>query len=183
MQSLGAELVRFSAPRSPIDNLGTEEGFAFFLEVVGTDVDLYHRQFYPARAADYGADVAAVLGAFRARQTAAAAYLDGQRTRAELAARWNAAFAEARLDMVLQPGAVIETPTRDDAPARTRDIGAPMFVWNYTGFPVVAVPAGLSPQSRLPVGVQLVGTPRSEATLLQVAIDCQARFPHHRLRP
>jgi aspartyl-tRNA(Asn)/glutamyl-tRNA(Gln) amidotransferase subunit A len=183
LRSLGAELVAFAAPRSPIDNFGTDAGFAFFLDVVGTEVDLYHRQFYPARASDYEPDVVAVLGAFRARQPSAAAYLDGQRTRAELSARWNAAFAESRLDVVLQPAALVETPRRDDAATRTREIGAPMFVWNYTGFPVVGAPAGRSGVSGLPVGVQLVGRPGTESVLLQAAIDCQARFPHQRLRP
>ncbi len=35
----------------------------------------------------------------------------------------------------------------------------------------------------MPVGVQLAGRPDSEAKLLQIGIDSQAHFPHHRKKP
>jgi aspartyl-tRNA(Asn)/glutamyl-tRNA(Gln) amidotransferase subunit A len=56
-------------------------------------------------------------------------------------------------------------------------------VWNDTGFPVVSVPAGLSPADQSPVGIQLAGLPHSEAALLQVAIDLQAGTDYHRQSP
>jgi Asp-tRNA(Asn)/Glu-tRNA(Gln) amidotransferase A subunit family amidase len=46
--------------------------------------------------------------------------------------------------------------------------------WNFTGFPVVALPAGLGARSGLPVGVSLVGPPDAEPLLVQAAIDLQA---------
>lgn len=42
-------------------------------------------------------------------------------------------------------------------------------VWNLAGLPVITVPAGRHPRTGVPVGVQLVGPPDSEARLLGVA--------------
>ena len=61
--------------------------------------------------------------------------------------------------------------------------GDPLIVltstWNFTGFPVVALPAGLGSRSGLPVGVSLVGLPDAEPVLVQAAIDLQG----HELPP
>ncbi|HET8722766.1 MAG TPA: amidase family protein, partial [Anaeromyxobacteraceae bacterium] len=40
---------------------------------------------------------------------------------------------------------------------------------NLAALPGLSVPAGLHPESRLPVGLQLVGRPFDEATLLRAA--------------
>jgi aspartyl-tRNA(Asn)/glutamyl-tRNA(Gln) amidotransferase subunit A len=61
--------------------------------------------------------------------------------------------------------------------------GDPLIVftstWNFTGFPVVALPAGLGARSGLPVGVSLIGPPDAEPLLVQTAIDLQ----EHALAP
>lgn len=61
--------------------------------------------------------------------------------------------------------------------------GDPLIVftstWNFTGFPVVALPAGLGARSGLPVGVSLIGPPDAEPLLVQAAIDLQ----EHELAP
>lgn len=41
------------------------------------------------------------------------------------------------------------------------------YVWSLTGCPVLALPAGLAP-SGLPVGLQIIGPPRSEGALLRL---------------
>ena len=57
------------------------------------------------------------------------------------------------------------------------------FPYSYLGFPVVTVPGGASRAARLPVGIQLVGAPFTEAALIQIAIDLQAHHPHHEEQP
>lgn len=53
--------------------------------------------------------------------------------------------------------------------------------WNATGQPAAAVPAGLS-SAGLPIGVQLVGRPHDEATLLSLSAQIEAERPWgHRL--
>jgi aspartyl-tRNA(Asn)/glutamyl-tRNA(Gln) amidotransferase subunit A len=49
---------------------------------------------------------------------------------------------------------------------------------NYLGLPALAVPAGFD-ESGMPVGLQLVGRPGSEASLLDIGIRLQARSDWH----
>jgi aspartyl-tRNA(Asn)/glutamyl-tRNA(Gln) amidotransferase subunit A len=52
-------------------------------------------------------------------------------------------------------------------------------LWDLTGFPVAALPAGVGPRSGLPVGVSLIAPRGAEAPLVQAAIDLQ----EHALAP
>ena len=54
--------------------------------------------------------------------------------------------------------------------------------WNVAGWPAMSVPAGISP-SGMPLAVQLVGLPGSEATLLAVARQIEAARPWPRVAP
>ena len=187
LRSLGAKLVPFSAPRSPIDNIDSDTGFAFAKRVSGAEVLTFHSQFWPAQKDKYGTFAAAILGLLEAENATAFDYIEGQRQRVELMSKWGAAFRNHRLDAILQPGAMVETPTKEKADSDFASyfsaVANPMVIWNYTGFPVLALPAGQSPKSGMPVGVQLAGPPDTEAKLLQIGIDCQAHFPHHRRKP
>jgi amidase len=53
---------------------------------------------------------------------------------------------------------------------------APTFVLSLTALPIAAVPAGLD-RSGLPVGLQLVGRPRAEETVLALAHSIQQLRP------
>jgi amidase len=55
-------------------------------------------------------------------------------------------------------------------------------IWNVTGQPAASVPAGLG-EDGLPRGVQLVGRPNDEATLLSLAAQIEAERPWTELRP
>jgi amidase len=55
-------------------------------------------------------------------------------------------------------------------------------IWNYTGQPAAAVPAGYTPDG-LPLSVQLVGRPNDEATLLSLAAQIEAERPWAERRP
>jgi amidase len=54
--------------------------------------------------------------------------------------------------------------------------------WNATGQPAVSVPAGFTAEG-LPLGVQLVGRPHDEATLLALAAQIEAARPWTQDRP
>jgi amidase len=53
--------------------------------------------------------------------------------------------------------------------------------WNLTGQPAVSVPGGVSDDG-LPIGVQLVGRPNDETTLISLAaqLESELRWPDHR---
>ena len=53
---------------------------------------------------------------------------------------------------------------------------APTFVLSLAALPVASVPAGLD-QSRLPVGLQIVGRPMGEEAVLALAAAVQRRNP------
>jgi aspartyl-tRNA(Asn)/glutamyl-tRNA(Gln) amidotransferase subunit A len=109
-----------------------------------------------------------------------AAYEAAQGRRAQVTERWRAWFAEHRIDALLEPTVPMTAEQRGDGydPGHLGGQGDPLIAftatWNFTGFPVVAFPAGLGSRSRLPVGVSLIGPPDSEPSLVQAAIDLQA---------
>ena len=55
--------------------------------------------------------------------------------------------------------------------------------WDWTGSPVVALPAGVGARSGLPVGVSLIGRAASDWHLLDIGIQLQARARRSRPRP
>jgi aspartyl-tRNA(Asn)/glutamyl-tRNA(Gln) amidotransferase subunit A len=183
LEKLGAARIQFVAPRSTADNLSSPSGTQFFATVPGAEVNRYHSQYFPQRAAEYTPDVAELLTLLRAANTVPADPRVGAATVSQMTTAWARAFADNRLDAVLQPAALIETPTKTEAPARTQSIGDPMVVWDYTGFPALCLPTGPSAASGLPIGVQLAGAPGREATLLRIGIEAQARYPHHTAAP
>jgi Asp-tRNA(Asn)/Glu-tRNA(Gln) amidotransferase A subunit family amidase len=69
----------------------------------------------------------------------------------------------AGADAILTPAAIGEAPPRDTT-------GDPVFcrAWTLLGTPAVAVP-GLTGESGMPVGIQLVGAPGADRALLAVA--------------
>jgi amidase len=59
---------------------------------------------------------------------------------------------------------------------------APCPPFNASGLPALAIPTGFSPLG-LPVGVQLVGRPAAEATLIALAHQIETAYPWHHHRP
>jgi aspartyl-tRNA(Asn)/glutamyl-tRNA(Gln) amidotransferase subunit A len=72
---------------------------------------------------------------------------------------------------------VICPSTVDTAPEGLEWTGSPAFnaPWSLTGLPSITVPIGLAP-NKLPMGLQLVGTPYSEWNLLGVADWCMDKL-------
>jgi aspartyl-tRNA(Asn)/glutamyl-tRNA(Gln) amidotransferase subunit A len=115
----------------------------------------------------------------------AQAYEAAQGRRAQMTAQWRAWFAEHRVDLLLEPTVPLTAPLRGHGydSGHLGGEGDPLIVftstWNFTGFPVVALPTGLGARSGLPVGVSLIGPPDAEPLLVQTAIDLQ----EHELPP
>jgi aspartyl-tRNA(Asn)/glutamyl-tRNA(Gln) amidotransferase subunit A len=53
---------------------------------------------------------------------------------------------------------------------------------NYLGLPVLVVPAGQSAQG-LPIGLQLIGRPFGDESLIALGAALQAATNHHRRMP
>jgi aspartyl-tRNA(Asn)/glutamyl-tRNA(Gln) amidotransferase subunit A len=110
-----------------------------------------------------------------------ARYADAQTRRAQVTSAWRDWFAAHGVDALLEPTVPLTAPLRGHGydSGNLGGEGDPLIeftaTWNFTGFPVVALPTGLGARSGLPVGVSLVGPPDTEALLAQVGIDLQAQ--------
>jgi aspartyl-tRNA(Asn)/glutamyl-tRNA(Gln) amidotransferase subunit A len=179
LAGLGADLVRFPWPANPLENKGRNLGD--WTHILGAEIQVVHEQFAD-RSHLYRAEFLGLLEPMRSPGTAID-YVRAQVARAELADTWTGVFADYRLTAVAHPVCQDEL-FRTDVELTFSELPRLMLgVWNDTGFPVVSVPAGLSPADQSPVGIQLAGLPYTEPALLQVAIDLQAATGYHRLAP
>jgi aspartyl-tRNA(Asn)/glutamyl-tRNA(Gln) amidotransferase subunit A len=146
----------------------------------------YHEEWLKTRAAEYGADVRERLrvGAF----VTAAEYLKGQRLRVLLRDEVDAALA--KLDVLLAPSAAIEAPPVGQTEVRVGEETLPVRAtlirftrpFNLTGHPAASVPCGFTAEG-LPLGLQIVGRPFDETTVLRVADAYQRITDWHTRRP
>jgi aspartyl-tRNA(Asn)/glutamyl-tRNA(Gln) amidotransferase subunit A len=175
----GAELVTFPWPANPLE--GGSRNVGNWIHYLGAEAQVIHEQFAD-RGHLYRDEFLELLAPMRSAGTATD-YVRAGVARAQLAETWTRVFADHELTAVAHPACQHELWRTD---VEVKHEALPRFLggtWNDTGFPVVSVPAGLSPADQSPVGIQLAGLPHSEAALLQVAIDLQAGTDYHRQSP
>jgi aspartyl-tRNA(Asn)/glutamyl-tRNA(Gln) amidotransferase subunit A len=170
-RSLGAELVEPPPPAAALD-LGRD-----FLDVLSTDM-LGHHQRLGTDWARLRTSTRELLEYAERRAMTGAEYGDTQLRRTELTAAWVDWLAEHRIEAVIEPTVPIVAPLRGhgyDTFFTDEAIDYIRFThyWDWTGFPVAALPAGLGSRSGLPVGVSLVGPPGAEWALLGLGIELQ----------
>ena len=179
LESLGAEPVEVTLPYLD-EVLGAHRAIIF------SEAACYHQPLLEDRAEQYSEQVRLQLeaGLF----LPAVDYLKGQRVRRAVRKAWARTFAS--VDCLLTPASQA-VATRFGA--QTVDLpGGPtpilhaylglLLPFNLSGHPAMAVPCGLS-QEGLPIGMQLVGRPFDEATILRVAHQYQQRTDWHRRFP
>lgn len=145
-----------------------------------------HEHYLQTRAQDYGADVRSrlMLGAY----VSAPQYLKAQRFRELL--RQETMQALQRVDVLVTPTAVITAKRIDEPVVR---IGGKEIVvashlsrltrpFNLTGLPAISLPCGFTGEG-LPIGLQIIGRPFDEATVLRVAHAYECSTPWHKRRP
>jgi aspartyl-tRNA(Asn)/glutamyl-tRNA(Gln) amidotransferase subunit A len=167
----GAELVEPPVPTARLD-LGSD-----FLDVLTSDMLGHHRRF----GTDWSklrTSTRELLEFGEQRAMSAAEYGDLQLQRTELSAAWVDWLAEHRIDAVIEPTVPMVAPKRGHGYDEffTAEAGAYIaftHYWNWTGFPVAALPAALDPGSGLPVGVSLIGGPGAEWRVLGLGIELQ----------
>ncbi len=148
----------------------------------------YHQSagFYPARAADYGADVRSRLEL--GGNVRAADYLRAVDARAPIVAEFDAALAG--VDAIVAPPAPIAAPRIGESVVKIRGeeetvrsalvrVSRPA---NFTRHPAISIPCGFTAEG-MPVGMQLIARHWDEARLLEIAqfyeseTDWQTRHP------
>jgi aspartyl-tRNA(Asn)/glutamyl-tRNA(Gln) amidotransferase subunit A len=154
--------------------------------IVGSEALAYHADTLRTRAADYDREVA--------RRLKVAAFIGGhhyvraQQVRGLIRAEVDAALA--RRDVLLAPGTPMPAPALDERQVTLGDGPSPVrpalirFTqpFNLSGHPVCSVPCGFS-AGGLPIGMQIVGRPFDEATVLRAADAFQRLTDFHARRP
>jgi aspartyl-tRNA(Asn)/glutamyl-tRNA(Gln) amidotransferase subunit A len=156
------------------------------LAVVAAEALAYHAELLRTRAAEYDPEVARRLrlSAF----VGGVHYVRAQQVRALVREEVDAALAHR--DVLLAPATPIVAPTLDerqvalgDSPS---DVRAALLrftrPFNFSGHPACAVPCGFT-EGGLPIGMQLVGRPFDEATVLRAADAFQRLTDFHTRRP
>ena len=154
--------------------------------VVAVEAYAYHETWLRKRPEEYSADVRERLrlGAF----VSGADYVNGQRARLLIRDEVDAAFG--RLDVLVAPTTPIAA-----APVGAGDVEIggerqplrPSLIrftrpFNVTGHPAASVPCGVTSEG-LPIGLQIVGRPFDEATVLRLADAYQRATDWHTRRP
>ena len=129
--------------------------------ILRVEAAAFHRQWYPARAADYSPRLRDIVDA--GNGIGEAEYAQARQV-VEAARRQMMELME-RVDFLVSPS----TPTV--APPGLSWTGDPVFNTPYSviGFPAITLPAGDSPGG-LPSGFQIAGRPWSETQLLRLAV-------------
>ena len=156
------------------------------LAVVATEALTYHATWLRTRRADYDPEVSTrlMLGAF----VTGAHYVRGQQARALI--RQEVDHALARHDVLLAPATPIPAPgiderqtTLGDGPSDVRSALIRLTrPFNFSGHPACSVPCGFT-AGGLPIGMQIVGRPFDEATVLRTGDAYQRITDWHTRRP
>jgi aspartyl-tRNA(Asn)/glutamyl-tRNA(Gln) amidotransferase subunit A len=149
-----------------------------FLDVVCSEMLVYHRRFDDRRGL-YRPSIRGFLEYGENRAMTAVEYAAAQAGRAELTGIWLDWLAEHRIEAIVEPTVPIVARERghgyDEAFTDTAEISLTHY-WNWTGFPVVALPSGVGQRSGLPVSVSLIGRPGAEWDLLAAGAALQAEL-------
>ncbi len=179
LASLGAACVDVRLPHLD-EVLGAHRAIIF------SEAAAYHQPWLADRPEQYGELVRLQLEA--GLLLPAVDYLKAQRVRRVVREAWAETFAS--VDCLLAPAsravaarfgtAAVDLP---DGPTRLLDAYlGPLLPLNLTGHPAVSVPCGFS-RDGLPIGMQLVGRPFDEATILRIAHQYQRNTDWHRRIP
>jgi aspartyl-tRNA(Asn)/glutamyl-tRNA(Gln) amidotransferase subunit A len=171
-RSLGAELVDVPPPAAELE-IGPD-----YLDILYAELAAWHRRLVDRRDL-YRAALREWVEQGEERGTSAIDYAAAQARRRQDTAAWRDWFAEHRITAVIEPTVtVVAWPRGDgyDCAGSDAELIALTHYWNWTGFPVAALPAGVGSHSGLPVGASLIGAPGSDWELLGLGIALQAEL-------
>ena len=179
LETLGATVVEVSLPHV---DLAATAG----MTIIAVEAAEAHAPWIRSRADDYGAEI-------RPRIQTGALFSGAEYTRAQrIRTLVQREFREAmtHVDVLAMPNNAVPAPRIDQPTIRVR--GKDVWVMalqpsltiphNLTGAPALTVPCGFS-ASGLPVGLQIVGRPFEDATVLRVGDAYERATDWHRRRP
>jgi aspartyl-tRNA(Asn)/glutamyl-tRNA(Gln) amidotransferase subunit A len=178
-RALGAELVDAPPPAVELD-VGLD-----YLDILHAELAAWHRRFADRRER-YRPALREWVEQGEEKGTSAIDLAAAQDRRRESSAAWTDWLAEHRIDALIEPTVPVVAWKRGDGYERAGSDAALItftHYWNWTGFPVVALPAGVGSRSGLPVGVSLIGAADTDWDLLGLGIALQAELGVPEARP
>ncbi|HKH22408.1 MAG TPA: amidase [Solirubrobacterales bacterium] len=170
--SLGAEIVDAPAPAAELD-VGR-----LYLGILFAELAAWHRRLADRRDL-YRPALREWVEEGEKQGTSAIDYAAAQIRRREDTEAWTDWFTEHRIAAVIEPTVPVVAWVRGDGYdhwGTDRELISLTSYWNWTGFPVVALPAGVGSSSGLPVGVSLIGAARTDWDLLGLGIALQSEL-------
>jgi aspartyl-tRNA(Asn)/glutamyl-tRNA(Gln) amidotransferase subunit A len=174
LESLGASLVDVRIPT-------LQQADAIWLAVAAPEAAAFHRRNLEQRPQDFSEQVRLRLQL--GLQLRAVDYLRGLEGQRQLRAEVEEQYA--KIDVLATPTtAFTASKIEDELSASGREIHLHRFTcpFNLTGQPAISLPCGFDSQG-LPVGLQIVGRPFDEETVLRVAHAYEQATDWHRRRP
>jgi aspartyl-tRNA(Asn)/glutamyl-tRNA(Gln) amidotransferase subunit A len=148
------------------------------LDVLCAGMLVYHRALAERRHL-YRPSTLGFLQHGEERAMTAEEYVAVQEARAELRAGWLDWLDEHEVGALVNPTLPIVARERGhgyDKPFTDVAEISLTHYWNWTGFPVVALPSGIGARSGLPTGVSLIGAPGAEWDLVAAGIALEAEL-------
>jgi aspartyl-tRNA(Asn)/glutamyl-tRNA(Gln) amidotransferase subunit A len=163
-----------------------EEALGAHRAIIFPEASSFHRPFLAERAADYADDIRPLLlsGLFMPTVD----YLDALRARRIIRREWAKVFEV--IDVLVTPTTPVTATKFGDVTADVPGGPKPLvrayldltLPFNLTGYPAISIPCGFS-KAGLPIGMQIVGRPFTENTLLRVAHQYQQETDWHDRMP
>lgn len=186
------ELVRLGASRVKVSLPFMEEVVGAHRALIFSEASAYYQPYLQAEERNksdgrrFADDIRPLLqaGLF----LPAADYLNAQRLRTRVRAAWAEVFS--KFDCLATPTSPIVATRFGQQTVELNGEEKPLvrayldltLPFNYSGHPAISVPCGFS-RDGLPIGLQLVGKPFDEATILRVAHQYQLATDWHTRRP
>lgn len=180
------ELGRASAKLVEVDITGFEYLLESFFSIVTAEAATYHFETFRNTPHLYNDDVRQLLE--QGNLTLATTYVNAQRSRSMVIDGLRRAFQH--VDILVTPGLPVTAPKIGQAAYDWRGEAEPVFraharyncPFNLAGLPAATVPCGFASDG-LPVGLQIIGKPYRETTVLRVADMFQRLTNWHKARP
>ena len=165
---------------SSVDVDGTDKILETWRPIRLAEATSIHNEWMVSRRKEYGEDVIRMLQ--KGQEVTAVHYLNAlQKGRQEIKDAFLKAMSE--FDALLVPTTIIPAPFLDQKEVSIEGKTIEVYsclsklttVFDITGLPALNIPAGLV-DSKLPIGVQLVGRPFDESTILKIAYNCECQY-------
>jgi Asp-tRNA(Asn)/Glu-tRNA(Gln) amidotransferase A subunit family amidase len=170
-ESMGCEIHEITIPNLEANRIA-------HLVTITTEMAQAMASIYdnPHQFKEHGLDVRVNLAL--ARQLTATDYILAQRVRTRMMRHFDEAFQQ--VDMVITPSTAIAAPPIKSGalPDGDSDLSTTLEIMrfattsNMTGHPAISFPVGYT-QKGLPIGMQAIGRPWDESTLLRMALAAE----------